>query len=125
MRRVAVADLRPLNLESERLGVGAIGDFAWNRLASFDACIQCGRCEAACPAFAAGQPLNPKALIQDFVAAMPGFAAEPYSGSPHPPRSAESGGAIIHLGKGGARQRAIATRSGPAPPAAPACANAR
>jgi Fe-S oxidoreductase len=32
---------------------------------------------------------------------MPGFAAEPYSGSPHPPRSAESGGTIIHLGKGG------------------------
>ncbi|HEY2891446.1 MAG TPA: DUF3483 domain-containing protein [Dongiaceae bacterium] len=98
---VAVADLRPLDLGSERLGAASISDFAWNRLASFDACIQCGRCEAACPAFAAGQPLNPKALIQDFVAAMPGFAAEPYSGSPHPPRSAESGGTIIHLGKGG------------------------
>jgi dimethylglycine catabolism B len=96
-----VADLKPLDLANAKLGVTAIGDFAWNRLASFDACIQCGRCEAACPAFAAGQPLNPKALIQDFVAAMPGVATEAYSGSPHPPRLAESGGAIIRLGSGG------------------------
>jgi Fe-S oxidoreductase len=96
-----VADLLSLDLDSGRLGVANIGDFAWNRLASFDACIQCGRCEAACPAFAAGQPLNPKALIQDFVAALPGFASESYSGSPHPQRQAESGGAIIHLGKSG------------------------
>ncbi len=99
--RLPVADLGPLDLDSPRLGAAAIGDFAWNRLASFDACIQCGRCEAACPAFAAGQPLNPKALIQDFVAAMPGFASEAYSGSPHPPRLAESGGTIIRLGKNG------------------------
>ena len=98
---VPVADLRPLDLEGPRLGAATIGDFAWNRLASFDACIQCGRCEAACPAFAAGQPLNPKALIQDFVAAMPGFASEAYSGSPHPPRLTESGGSIIRLGKNG------------------------
>ncbi len=121
---VAVADLHPLDLESERLGVAAIGDFTWNRLASFDACIQCGRCEAACPAFAAGQPLNPKALIQDFVAAMPGFAAEPYSGSPHPPRRRRVAGRSSAWAKAVAAA-CIATRSGPAPPAAPACANAR
>lgn len=95
------ADLRPLELAGQRLGAATIGDFAWNRLASFDACIQCGRCESACPAFAAGQPLNPKALIQDFVAALPGFAAEPYSGSPHPQRQAESGGPIIRLSSRG------------------------
>jgi Fe-S oxidoreductase len=96
-----VADLLPLDLSAGRLGIASIGDFTWNRLASFDACIQCGRCEAACPAFAAGQPLNPKALIQDFVAALPGFASEPYCGSPHPARQAESSGVIIRLGKGG------------------------
>jgi Fe-S oxidoreductase len=96
-----VADLKPLDLDNPQLGIAAIGDFAWNRLVSFDACIQCGRCEAACPAYAAGQPLNPKALIQDFVAALPGPAVEHYSGSPHPPRVAESGGAIIRLGRDG------------------------
>jgi dimethylglycine catabolism B len=96
-----VADLKSLDLDSPQLGVAAIGEFAWNRLVSFDACIQCGRCEAACPAYAAGQPLNPKALIQDFVAALPGPALKHYSGSPHPPRMAESGGTIIRLGADG------------------------
>jgi Fe-S oxidoreductase len=95
---VPAADLAPLDLDGPQLGIAVIGDFAWNRLVSFDACIQCGRCEAACPAYAAGQPLNPKALIQDFVAALPGPALEHYSGSPHPPRVAESGGTIIRLG---------------------------
>lgn len=58
--------LRPLQLEggrTEDMGVAKPADFAWNRLLSFDACVQCGKCEAACPAFAAGQPLNPKKLI--------------------------------------------------------------
>jgi len=95
------ADLKPADLSAPDLGVATIADFAWNRLVSFDACIQCGRCEAACPAFAAGQPLNPKALIQDFVAALPGPALDRYSGSPHPPRVAERGGAIIRLGRDG------------------------
>jgi len=58
-------DLRPAN----DLGMARRGDFTWNRLASFDACVQCGRCEQACPAHAAGQTLNPKRFIQDLVAA--------------------------------------------------------
>ena len=77
--------LRPLDLDAARLGVAAPADFAWNRLAGFDACIQCGRCEAACPAFAAGQPLNPKRLMQDLSAAMvPGGTNAGYAGSPYP-----------------------------------------
>jgi Fe-S oxidoreductase len=89
------ADLAPLDLAAPRLGAGAIGDFAWNRLVGFDACIQCGRCESVCPANAAGQPLNPKALIQDLVGAMPRPPAERYQGSPHPPRIGESLGSPI------------------------------
>jgi Fe-S oxidoreductase len=76
--------LLPIDLTASRLGIGAIEDFAWNRLLGFDACIQCGRCEEACPAFAAGQPLNPKALIQDFCAASRPGSASAYAGSPHP-----------------------------------------
>jgi Fe-S oxidoreductase len=65
-------DLRPIPLDhiepgQIELGVGEIGQFAWNRLASFDACVQCGRCETACPAHAAQQPLNPKLFIQNLV----------------------------------------------------------
>jgi Fe-S oxidoreductase len=96
-----VADLQPLDLDGQRLGAGAIGDFAWNRLVGFDACIQCGRCESACPANAAGQPLNPKALIQDLVAALPSPPAEHYRGSPHPPRIGESLGAPILIASDG------------------------
>ncbi|GAB4067218.1 (Fe-S)-binding protein [Ancylobacter sonchi] len=75
--------LIPADLDAPRLGVAVPADFAWNRLLGFDACIQCGRCEVACPAFAAGQPLNPKKLIQDLAGS---FKAEPptYAGSPYP-----------------------------------------
>jgi dimethylglycine catabolism B len=59
--------LKPLNLEAKEFGIAKTSDFKWNQLLSFDACVQCGKCEAACPAFAAGQPLNPKALIQNLV----------------------------------------------------------
>ena len=77
--------LAPLDLSADRLGIAVPADFTWNRLAGFDACIQCGRCEAACPAFAAGQPLNPKKLIQDLSAAIaPGGSDEAYAGSPYP-----------------------------------------
>jgi Fe-S oxidoreductase len=99
-----VADLVPLDLNRPRLGAGAIADFTWNRLVGFDACIQCGRCESACPANAAGQPLNPKALIQDLVAALPRPPGERYFGSPHPPRIGESLGAPIALGGASAIQ---------------------
>ncbi len=96
--RRAVADLELEDLSKPSLGAGAIGDFAWNRLVGFDACVQCGRCEMACPANAAGQPLNPKALIQDLVAALPGPARLPYRGSPHPPLLGDEGaGAVLRL----------------------------
>ncbi|CAN5224052.1 dimethylglycine demethylation protein DgcB [soil metagenome] len=79
------SDLKLLDMDKDRLGISGISDFAWNRLASFDACIQCGRCEAVCPAFAAGLPLNPKKLINDLANAMSrAGAALAYHGSAHP-----------------------------------------
>ncbi len=81
--------LVPLDLDAPKLGVETPRDFPWNRLLGFDACVQCGRCEVACPAFAAGQPLNPKKLIQDFVLGMAweDSTDASYSGSPHPGRA--------------------------------------
>lgn len=76
--------LRPLDLEAGDFGVGTPADFRWNQLLSFDACVQCGRCETACPAFAAGQPLNPKKLIQDMVVGLRGGSDADFAGSPHP-----------------------------------------
>ncbi len=85
--------LRPLALDAGERGQARTTDFAWNRLLSFDACVQCGKCEAVCPAFAAGQPLNPKKLIQDLVTGMAteaGAVAAPYRGSPYPGKAVDA-----------------------------------
>jgi Fe-S oxidoreductase len=80
--------LRPLDLNAAKLGAETARDFAWNRLLGFDACVQCGRCEAVCPAFAAELPLNPKKLIQDLVASLDADGTDQrYAGSPHPGRA--------------------------------------
>lgn len=78
--------LKALDLSdrSAPLGVEKPKDFTWNQLLGFDACVQCGKCEAACPAFAAGQPLNPKKLIQDLVVGMAGGTDAQFAGSPYP-----------------------------------------
>ncbi|MCP1200784.1 (Fe-S)-binding protein [Notoacmeibacter sp. MSK16QG-6] len=76
--------LRPLDMEGQKFGVETPSDFAWNRLLGFDACVQCGRCEAACPAFAAGQPLSPKHLIADLARAQLRSAGPDYGGAPYP-----------------------------------------
>lgn len=102
--------LKPLDLADPMapLGVEKPTDFTWNQLLGFDACVQCGKCEAMCPAFAAGQPLNPKKLIQDMVIGLAGgndanFAGSPYpgkplgehSGGPHQPIVALDGKALV------------------------------
>jgi Fe-S oxidoreductase len=76
--------LIPIKLVEKDYGVEKPKDFAWNRLLSFDACVQCGKCEAACPAYAAGQPLNPKKLIQDMVTGLASTDGTAYAGNPHP-----------------------------------------
>ncbi|WP_339411789.1 dimethylglycine demethylation protein DgcB [Pseudomonas sp. EA_35y_Pfl2_R5] len=83
-----------LNNPQAPLGVEKPADFTWNQLLGFDACVQCGKCEAACPAFAAGQPLNPKKLIQDMVVGLAGGTDANFAGSPYPgkPVGEHSGG---------------------------------
>lgn len=50
---------------SERFGVSAIEGFTKKALLDLVACTECGRCQAACPAWATGKPLTPKGLILD------------------------------------------------------------
>jgi Fe-S oxidoreductase len=76
--------LKPAVLGGDVHGVAKPSDFKWNQLLGFDACVQCGKCEAMCPAFAAGQPLNPKKLIQDMVVGLAGGTDANYAGSPYP-----------------------------------------
>ena len=79
-----VEEFNPATSDEQVLGVAKPKDFKWNQLLGFDACVQCGRCEAMCPAFAAGQPLNPKKLIQDMVIGLAGGDDAKYAGSPYP-----------------------------------------
>lgn len=94
--------LKPVALDQRVLGVQKPEDFKWNQLLGFDACVQCGKCEAVCPAFAAGQPLNPKKLIQDMVVGMAGGSDAHYAGSPYPGKDVgqANGGPLLTITEG-------------------------
>jgi Fe-S oxidoreductase/nitrate reductase gamma subunit len=49
--------------EAESLGVSKLEEFSWKRRLDFAACVECGRCQAACPASMAGTALSPKQII--------------------------------------------------------------
>ena len=50
--------------QAEILGVGKISEFTSQQLLSFDACVNCGRCEEACPSAISGNAYSPRTLIQ-------------------------------------------------------------
>jgi len=49
--------------EVEVLGASTIDDFSSFQLLSFEACLNCGRCEEVCPATIAGLKYSPRTLI--------------------------------------------------------------
>ena len=51
--------------QAEILGVGKVSEFTSQQLLSFDACVNCGRCEEACPANISGATYSPRTLIQN------------------------------------------------------------
>jgi Fe-S oxidoreductase/nitrate reductase gamma subunit len=58
--------LRPVDFEgSGPIGLGTLEALGGKETLDLAACVQCGRCQAACPAYATGQPLSPKALVAD------------------------------------------------------------
>src|SRR5439155_9996889 len=93
--------LVPLSMEevekTERIGVSAINHFDQQQLLSLDACMECGRCEEACPAFATGKPLSPKKVVQDLKGLM-----------------------TLSLGPGRSRGTAGSTAAAPSEPSVPA-----
>jgi len=60
--RGAIAKIENIE-EAESLGVSKLEEFSWKRRLDFDACVECGRCQAACPAYLAGTALSPKQII--------------------------------------------------------------
>jgi Fe-S oxidoreductase/nitrate reductase gamma subunit len=67
--RPELGRMTPVTLEEvekiERIGVSVIEHFNQQQLLSLDACMECGRCEEACPAFVTDKPLSPKKVVQD------------------------------------------------------------
>ena len=60
------ANLRKIDFEkSEKLGINSLAGFSWKDLLDFDACTECGRCTAACPANRVGKLLSPRDIILD------------------------------------------------------------
>jgi nitrate reductase gamma subunit/ferredoxin len=59
----------PIDLESvgasDTLGISTPFDMTWKQHLDLDACTECGRCQAVCPAWAEGKPLSPKRVILD------------------------------------------------------------
>ena len=49
----------------EKLGIHSLAGFTWKDLLDFDACTECGRCTAACPAHRVGKELSPRDIILD------------------------------------------------------------
>jgi len=57
-------EIRPLDIEkAEVFGVEKAADLSWKDYLDAFACMECGRCQDACPAFASGKPLSPKMII--------------------------------------------------------------
>lgn len=62
-RPVGQLQSSPLTAHGEPIYPKALTDLTWKQLLDSDACTECGRCQDACPAYAAGTPLNPKQFI--------------------------------------------------------------
>ena len=55
---------------NETPGTANRNDLGWHDLLQADACTTCGRCNAVCPAEAAGKPLHPRSVVLGLRAAM-------------------------------------------------------
>lgn len=56
--------------ETELLGAGKVAEFSSQALLSFDACVQCGRCESVCPATISGMPFSPRQILAGLAATL-------------------------------------------------------
>jgi Fe-S oxidoreductase len=48
---------------AEKFGSSDVTDFTWKQLLDLYACTECGRCQAACPAYLTEKPLSPFRMI--------------------------------------------------------------
>lgn len=61
--------------QTGRVGYATTSDLSAYQLLSLDACMECGRCTDACPAFAVGKPLDPKQIVLDLRGPSPSLSS--------------------------------------------------
>ncbi|MGH3299885.1 MAG: Fe-S oxidoreductase, partial [Trebonia sp.] len=54
-----VLDFEEADPDTDIFGLGKIEDLTWKGMLDLDTCTECGRCQAACPAWVTGKPLSP------------------------------------------------------------------
>ncbi|NOZ40616.1 MAG: 4Fe-4S dicluster domain-containing protein [Planctomycetes bacterium] len=68
-RTEQLGTLIPISIEEVEetglVGAAALQDLTRQQLLELDACVSCGRCQDACPAYEAGKPLSPRDVVQD------------------------------------------------------------
>jgi Fe-S oxidoreductase/nitrate reductase gamma subunit len=58
------ASLKHIDFEkTESFGVNSLAAFTWKDLLDLDACTECGRCTAVCPAHTVGKELSPRDIV--------------------------------------------------------------
>jgi Fe-S oxidoreductase len=78
--RGAIREIKNIE-EAETLGVSKLEEFSWKRRLDFDACVECGRCQVACPAYMSGTALSPKQIIVKLKRHMHGELPGPIHGA--------------------------------------------
>ena len=68
-------------MNADVLGASAVNEFSSLDLLSFDACLQCGRCEEVCPATNSGLEYSPRTLLHLLREDMAGSLLTPENGS--------------------------------------------
>ena len=63
LRSPELGRLRNLDFEKEEVGLEAVKDLGKKAVLDALTCVECGRCQVNCPAWASGKELNPKAII--------------------------------------------------------------
>jgi ferredoxin len=62
--RATGASLKHIDFEkTESFGVNSLAAFTWKDLLDLDACTECGRCTAVCPAHTVGKELSPRDIV--------------------------------------------------------------
>jgi Fe-S oxidoreductase len=63
LRSPELGRLRNLDFEKEQVGLETVKDLGKKAVLDALTCVECGRCQVNCPAWASGKELNPKTII--------------------------------------------------------------